>query len=474
MSNKQRFKSAGGLDASALTIINVAAPVNPTDAANMAAYQAADAAIVAGNVASATTAVTVTGAAQPAITSVGTLTSLTVTAPISGSITGNAATANTASTVATNANLTGDVTSVGNATTLTNAAVINKVLTGYVSGAGVVVATDTILGAIQKLNGNQVAITNSLQGAMVYQGAWNASTNVPALASGVGTKGFYYKATTAGTTLIDGNSQWNIGDMIAYNGTTWDKFDGVSTEVTTVVGQVGAVTAAQIATALNGLNFNIAGAAATASTVTNPAQAAITSVGTLTGLTVTAPIVGSITGNAATVTTNANLTGDVTSVGNATTLPAATVLGKALVGFNSTTGTITAADTVLTAIEKLNGNLALASTATVLTLANGSLTSDTFTSSTTAANQIVDSIALTSARTVKYLIQVTSGTGYQACELLVIQDGTNAWLTEYGDINTGAVLATFDATITGGNLNLVCTPTNAVTVVKVVRTSVNV
>ena len=54
----------------------------------------------------------------------------------------------------TNANLTGEVTSVGNATTVTNAAVIGKVLTGYVSGAGTVAATDTILQAINKLNGN--------------------------------------------------------------------------------------------------------------------------------------------------------------------------------------------------------------------------------------------------------------------------------------------------------------------------------
>lgn len=38
--------------------------------------------------------------------------------------------------------------------TLDNAAVIGKVLTGYVSGAGTVADTDTILQAIQKLNGN--------------------------------------------------------------------------------------------------------------------------------------------------------------------------------------------------------------------------------------------------------------------------------------------------------------------------------
>jgi hypothetical protein len=53
------------------------------------------------------------------------------------------------------------------------------------------------------------------------------------------------------------------------------------------------------------------------STVTG---SSLTSVGTLTNLTVTNPIAGSITGNAATVTTNANLTGVVTSVGNATSI----------------------------------------------------------------------------------------------------------------------------------------------------------
>ncbi|HNW44855.1 MAG TPA: hypothetical protein PKI19_10150, partial [Elusimicrobiales bacterium] len=61
---------------------------------------------------------------------------------------------------ATNANLTGDVTSVGNTTTLTNAPVIAKVLTGYTSGAGAITAADSILSAIQKLNGNDATNAN--------------------------------------------------------------------------------------------------------------------------------------------------------------------------------------------------------------------------------------------------------------------------------------------------------------------------
>ena len=104
---------------------------------------------------------------------------VTSTTPVANlSIGGNAATATsatTASTVTTNANLTGDVTSVGNATTLTNAPVIAKVLTGYVSGAGTVAATDSILQAIQKLNGNDATNAN-LTGMVTSVG--NATTVV--------------------------------------------------------------------------------------------------------------------------------------------------------------------------------------------------------------------------------------------------------------------------------------------------------
>lgn len=92
----------------------------------------------------------------------------TPSALVGTNITGTA-TAFTASNVTTNANLTGDVTSVGNATTLTNAPVISKVLTGYVSGAGTVAATDSILQAIQKLNGNDATNAN-LTGAVTSVG----------------------------------------------------------------------------------------------------------------------------------------------------------------------------------------------------------------------------------------------------------------------------------------------------------------
>jgi len=100
---------------------------------------------------------------------------ITLTGGVTGSGTGSFA-----ATVVTNANLTGDVTSSGNATTLTNAPVIAKVLTGYTSGAGTVAATDSILQAIQKLNGNDATNAN-LTGVITSVG------NATSIASQTGT-----------------------------------------------------------------------------------------------------------------------------------------------------------------------------------------------------------------------------------------------------------------------------------------------
>jgi len=63
-------------------------------------------------------------------------------------------------------------------------------------------------------------------GAMSYQGTWDADTNTPTLASGTGTKGYYYVVSVDGTTSLDGISSWSVGDAAAFNGTTWNKLEG--------------------------------------------------------------------------------------------------------------------------------------------------------------------------------------------------------------------------------------------------------
>jgi hypothetical protein len=69
------------------------------------------------------------------------------------------------------------------------------------------------------------SITNAI-GALNYKGTWNASTNSPALASGVGTKGDYYVVSVAGSTTLDGISNWGVGDWAVYNGAVWQRVEG--------------------------------------------------------------------------------------------------------------------------------------------------------------------------------------------------------------------------------------------------------
>jgi hypothetical protein len=69
------------------------------------------------------------------------------------------------------------------------------------------------------------SITNAI-GALNFVGTWNASTNTPAIVSGVGVKGDYYVVGVAGSTTIDGISNWGIGDWIVYNGSVWQRVEG--------------------------------------------------------------------------------------------------------------------------------------------------------------------------------------------------------------------------------------------------------
>jgi hypothetical protein len=80
----------------------------------------------------------------------------------------------------------------------------------------------------------------SAVGGLSYEGTWNASTNTPTLASGTGTNGYYYVVATAGSTNLDGITDWQIGDWLIFNGTVWQKIDQ-SNLVTSVNGQTGAV-----------------------------------------------------------------------------------------------------------------------------------------------------------------------------------------------------------------------------------------
>ena len=59
-----------------------------------------------------------------------------------------------------------------------------------------------------------------------FQGSWNASTNTPSLASSTGTNGEFYIVSVAGTTDLNGITNWGIGDWAIFNGTVWQRVEG--------------------------------------------------------------------------------------------------------------------------------------------------------------------------------------------------------------------------------------------------------
>ena len=105
-------------------------------------------------------------------------------------------------------------------------------------------------------------------GAVTYKGTWNASANSPFLASGVGTQGDYYVVNIAGSTNLDGITDWQIGDWAIFNGSVWQKVDNTDA-VSSVNGQVGTVV-------LTAANVN-----AVADTATITAGTGLTGGGTL-------------------------------------------------------------------------------------------------------------------------------------------------------------------------------------------------
>jgi hypothetical protein len=69
------------------------------------------------------------------------------------------------------------------------------------------------------------AQTNAL-GALNYKGTWDATANTPTLTSSVGTKGDYYVVSVAGSTALNGISNWGIGDWAVFNGSVWQRVEG--------------------------------------------------------------------------------------------------------------------------------------------------------------------------------------------------------------------------------------------------------
>jgi hypothetical protein len=195
----------------------------------------------------------------------------------------------------------------------------------------------------------------------------NITLNKGGTAGSAGGSGLNFEENGAVTGYIVASSDRNTIDMKAPNSSTIIQLN--QPLLTTSNPTFGTVTA------------NLAGNAATSSSTTGNAATVTngvytTDIATVTNTMLAGSIASSklansavanlsgintgdqtnITGNAATVTTIPALSGEVSNIGNAVTLTNTSVINKTLTGFSSSAGTVTSADTILTALQKVNAN----------------------------------------------------------------------------------------------------------------------
>lgn len=89
--------------------------------------------------------------------------------------------------------------------------------------------------------GGKIPVAQLPSAVMTLEGPWDASTNTPTLADGIGDPGMVYEVTVAGTVDFgSGPIEFNVGDWAVYAGGLWYKSIN-SNEVTSVNGLQGSV-----------------------------------------------------------------------------------------------------------------------------------------------------------------------------------------------------------------------------------------
>ena len=383
---------------------------------------------------------TLTTAAQPNVTSVGTLTSLAVTGnATAGNVTGaNLVSANFFTGTLTTA-AQPNITSTGTLTSLTvtgNATAGNVYANSGTIGASLL--TGTITTAAQPnitsvgTLGNLTVTSNVTAGNLIgIHANGNSNVSIPAAAGNVnisvgGTANVLVVTSTganiAGTANITGN-------LVANN-------------VSVGTGSGGNISGANVVTA------NLF-----TGTISTNAQPNITSVGTLTSLAVTGNISA---GNVSATTFTGALSGAATTAGTVTTNAQPNITSTGTLTSLAVTGNVTSGNVV-------TGNVAL----------NGGLTSNRTNVSITT-NTIIDQFNPSTYRTAKYIISASGTDGYQSVETLLVHNGIDSYITIYGSVcsNVTADIVELSSNINGvsGNVAVYATTASASTLVNIVAT----
>jgi hypothetical protein len=197
-----------------------------------------------------------------------------------------------------------------------------------------------------------------------------------------------------------------------------------------------------------------------------------------------------------TIVTGLGLSNSVATVANVTTVTITpNIASTTVIGVTKLVDSITSTDTANAATanavnwletkkvdragDTMTGKLTINAAGEGLEVANANVTNTltvqalqvtTNTVTTAASGQVVlDIFPTTELASAKYFVQANSGSTYHTTEIILVQEGTNIWITEYGTILTGASLGTFNADIDSGNVRLLFNATQSINTIRAVR-----
>lgn len=85
----------------------------------------------------------------------------------------------------------------------------------------------------------------------------------------------------------------------------------------------------------------------------------------------------------------------------------------------------------------------------------------------------IDSYPIASGDTIKYITKSSYGSDLQASEIILISDGTDVFMSEYGLVYSNNKLVTFSADISGSDIVLYGQAVNANTSIKLFKMAIN-
>ena len=125
--------------------------------------------------------------------------------------------------------------------------------------------------------------------------------------------------------------------------------------------------------------------------------------------------------------------------------------------------TATNSSTITLQANAISGDILEVVAVSALNLVQGFYTETSLT--TTSANQVLSANGIAN-KAIKYVINAThASAGTHAAEVLLINDGTDAYFVQYGDVYSNSSLFSLSADVNSGNMRLLITPANTNTTV---------